>query len=365
MPRFIIDPTLQRVQMEGFSFPLGVYPVEPIKPRQGFVVEFESADGGGGEERETPEFPTSSDDAGGATPEPATEDGPVADQPARSPTPGNDWEEWPDRFMFDILVSAERVPALCRLLFSLLPGRVYPILDVMGHDDYREIDPYIAYDLVGIEKFLDAIRAFPEWFFEDGMVGFGAMALDPFLYVFVDEHKVVTVRAGVELKEKIERLLASFALEPIKEVVSPDAAPHEHRTILANPETESEALTADDILDRLREAWLLQLNVDARTNIDEDGSSLGVTGWRCIVRCVNEDETKEDGYAQVLLAADSLETAERLAAEAVADDPQKRKWADVDPLNSDRLTPEHLSELLGQKIPKKLENSIFDVRWLE
>ena len=163
MPRVAIDRTIQRRETGPFAFPLGVYPVEPLAPVSGFVSEFEAADSG-----DTFGF-----------------QGEMAD----------DWEEWPDRFMFDVAITATRLRSLARLLFTLLPGRVYPILDVIGTDAYREIDPFIAYELVGIERFYDAIRMYGDWLFEDGLVGFGAMSVDPFIYVFIDEHKLVTIRA--------------------------------------------------------------------------------------------------------------------------------------------------------------------------
>lgn len=363
MPRIVVDKSLQREAQDGFSFPLGVFPVEPMKPRQGYVVEFEAADGGGGSESgndqaDSLDDPEIEQDGGIAEPD--------ADEPGATVTPGDDWEEWPDRFMYDVLISAERLPALCRILFSILPSRVYPILDVMGHDDYREIDPYIAYDLVGMEKFYDALRSYGEWLYEDGMVGFGAMSVEPFFYVFVDEHKAVTIRAQLDLKEKVERVLGAFGLESVPDILGADSAAHEHRTILISPETDPEALAADDILDRLRELWLLQLNVDARANVDDEGKSLGITGWRCLLRCTNEKEDEPEGYAEVLLSADCLETAERLATEAAGEPKTGGAWASVEPLNCDRLTPERLGEALG-KPPAKLTtaNQVHAVRWLE
>ena len=112
-----VDESLKRVEVGGFAFPLGVYPVEEMAPRPGYTLHFEPADG--------------DDD-------------------------GEDWEEWPDRYVFDIVISAARVESLCRLLFAMLPGRVYPILDILGHDAHREVDPYIAYELVSLDNFSTA-----------------------------------------------------------------------------------------------------------------------------------------------------------------------------------------------------------------
>ncbi len=374
MPRIHIDPEVHRTEIDGFAFPLGVAPVEPLKPRAGYVVEFESADGVSPEEG-------ADDEAGGEVEGPA-DDGDEADEAAGAgavaeplggemlrPTPGEDWEEWPDRFMFDALVSSEKLPTLVRTLLSLLPGRVFPILDVMGHDDYREIDPYIAYDLVGMDRVFEGLRLFGSWLLEDGTVGFGAMSLDPFLYVFVDEHKAVTVRAQLDFKEKIERILAAFELEAVPEIRGADSVAHEHRNILLPPEREPDALTSDDLLDRLRDMWMLQLNVDARSNVDDEGRALGITAWRCLMRCIPEGGEGPDAYAEVLLHADCLETAEKLASEAVGK-PAKRNappWAEIEPLNCDRLSPEHLAVLLGQDKPmvNGLRHEVHAVNWLE
>jgi hypothetical protein len=102
MARVLIDSSLKRTEIEGFAFPLGVYPMEPLKPVAGFVQQFEAADG-------AEPFLT----------------GPEAD----------DWEEWPDRFMFDVLAPSPRLASLVRTFIPLLPTRVYPILDILGSDD--------------------------------------------------------------------------------------------------------------------------------------------------------------------------------------------------------------------------------------
>jgi len=133
MHRCLLNPALERVRVNGFAFPLGVYPVEPIAPKSGYTVDFEPADG------------------------------------------DEEWEEWPDRYVYEVLVSAERLRPLCSALLSLLPGRVYPILDVLGNDAFREIDPYIAYELAGVESLYDGLRWYEPFLFEDGLCGFGAM----------------------------------------------------------------------------------------------------------------------------------------------------------------------------------------------
>jgi hypothetical protein len=370
MARCRVDSSIKRVEMDGMAFPLGVFPVEPMMPRQGYTVWFEPADG---------------DDTG--------EDG--------------EWEEWPDRYVFDIAITATRLEPLVRALFSMLPGRVYPILDVLGHDAYREVDPYVSYELIGQERIVDALRRFRGFFFEDGLVGFGAMSEQPFIYVFVDEHKLVTVRAEAELKERVESLLASFDLEVVEEIAGADAASHEHRTVLETPESQPELLSADEIVEELRDDWGLVLNVDAEKNVDEEGNDLGITGWRCLVRwevppkapaesegedgdeAVSSDESQEtevkekpeaDGaiptlwitrrYAEVVLTARNLTEAEVLAQEAVREQAPEDEQDEGEPmtLSLDRLTPEELGTLVGELrgTPVRMDvEKVWAARWLE
>lgn len=341
MPRIALDTSIPRTEVGGFAFPLGVYPVEEMKqkPVAGYYMQFEAADG----EDAAPRDPTlGSGD-------------------------GESWEEWPDRYMFDILLPATRLPALCRVLYSQLPGRVFPILDVLGIDAYREIDPYIAYEYVGLERFLDAIRAYGDWFYEDGLVGFGAMSLEPFIYFFVDEHKVVTLRVGVEMKEKVERLLRAFDLAPVEEVHSADSAAHEHRSVLLTGPEHPDLLVADEIVERLKEAWLLELNISGRGNIDDEGNELGVTAWRCIARC-SEQEDAPLKYAEVLLTADSLDEAESLVEDAIMAERANKKvpWFELEVVSADRMTPDDFAQILGEKAPYPVNGSgVKAVRWLE
>lgn len=317
MARCRVDKSIERVVVNDFAFPLGAYPVEQMSPRPGYTVAFEQADGGDAG-LESPGFepdeefsPDDEDDEEGGLQSPSSRDG--------------EWEEWPDRYVFDVLVSATRVEALCRALFALLPGRVYPILDFLGTDEYREVDPYVSYDLLGLDRFLDTVRRYRGFFFEDGLVGFGAMSEEPFIYIFVDEHKIVTVRVESSLKERIESILRAFDLEEVDEIRGADAATHEHRGVLEAPPDRLDLLTAEEIVEELRDDWRLVLNIDPTTNIDEDGHPLGITGWRCIVR--HEPMPPDDAppstepppfrYAEVLLTADCLNAAEDLALEAL------------------------------------------------
>jgi hypothetical protein len=378
MARCRVDSSIERVIVKDFAFPLGAYPVEEMSPRPGYTVAFEPADGGepglegsqGFEQSAefNPDRDEDEDDSEGGL-----------DQPGRE----GEWEEWPDRYVYDVLVSATRVEALCRALLALLPGRVYPILDFLGTDEFREVDPYVSYDLLGLDRILDTVRRYRGFFYEDGLVGFGAMSEEPFMYVFVDEHKIVTVRVETALKDKVEAILKAFDLEEVDEIRGADAATHEHRGVLDAPPDRLDLMTAEEIIEELRDDWRLVLNVDPTSNIDEDGNALGVTGWRCIVR--HEPVPPEGApagaepppfrYAEVLLTADCLNSAEDMALEALEAllgkagvNPQSGESgagpAELTPATvvvADRLKPESLlaaAEKLGKPAPTLAEGPL-------
>jgi len=328
------DQTVERLKVGSFQFPLGVYPVEEMTPKGGYTLLFEPSDADNG--------------TGGGEAE---------------------WEEWPDRYLFDAVISAERLRALCMQLFSLFRGRVYPILDVLGQDDYREVDPYISYDLIGIDRYTDTIRRLKDFFFEDGLCGFGAMTEEPFFYVFVDEHKIVTVRAEPAMKEKLEKILHAFDLEEMAEPAGADSAAHEHRSVLETPKDRPEFLNMDEIQERLRDEWRLLLNIDVRSNVDDEGNELGVTLWRCEVRCW-DDETEPPRYSEVLLAAGNMEDAEDAALEATErlGSEKSEPFGDMVVIRADRVKPERLKEFTEKKVTTqqmKESGRIISVRWLE
>ncbi len=329
MPRSSVDESVERVVVEGFAFPLGVYPVEPMTPRPGFRSDFEPADGG-------------------------EDDG--------------QWEAWPDRYVYEIVISADRLEPLVRSLLALMPGRIYPILDVLGRDAFREVDPYISYDLMGIDRLMDALRRYRAFFFEDGLCGFGVMADEPFLYIFVDEHKIITIRVEPHLKDKIEKVLAAFDLEPVEEPAGADAAAHEHRSVLSISDDRPDLLDEDEITEVLREEWKLVLNVDPDTNVDDEGNDLGITGWRCILRCA-EDAAAPARYADIVMTARNLRRAEELAQDAIDDLRQGQELDEIVPVACDRVDRETFAQWLLSTTPEVKpgpdEERIIWSRWIE
>ena len=312
MPTCLIDPNIERKTFSGFRFPLGVYPVEAMTPQIGYTAEFE--------------------------PEDVAED-------------MGDWESWPDQYVFDIVVPSERVEALWQQLFAMMPGRVFPIIDYIGHDVYREIDPYMAYEPIGKEKIINALRQYRPFFFEDGMVGFGADSEDPFFYIIVDEHKIITVRVEPEYRTRVERLLEAFEIPEVEEPAGADAAAHEHRSILVTSHDRPDLISGDEILERMRDAWRLVLNVDPDSNVDDEGKTLGITPWQCLAR-FSTDQSPHDQYAQLVLTADCLRRAEELTQETVIKQENPGgDWFDVVVISANRISKDQTSEVLSS-IPK-------------
>lgn len=336
MPRCMSDESLSRPTVKGFEFPLGVYPVESMTPLEGYNSEYEPADG---------------------------EDG------------LDDVEAWPDRYVFDVVISAKRLQALWVQIFALMPGRIYPILDYIGHDCHREIDPYIAYEPVGQERVTNLLQRYQDFFFEDGMVGFGAVSEEPFFYAFMDEHKILTLRVEPEIKERVERLLASFDLKIVDEPSGADAAAHEHRSVLVTPPDRPDLLNADEIIEIARESWGLVLNVDPETNLDDDGNELGITPFRCLLR-YETDQKPTPRYAEVLCTANCLLQAESIAFDAmgnlVAADAEEQQESDLMLLSADRVAPKDLRmETPDSDTPKPIKkkylqsSSLLSARWLD
>jgi len=79
----------------------------------------------------------------------------------------------------------------------------------------------------------------------------------------------------------------------------------------------------DELLLLLRERWMLELNVDRETNVDEAGRHLGMTLWHAIVLATSsEGESDRGAYISVWMTAGSLAQAEELLEDALLDHPQ-------------------------------------------
>ncbi len=140
-------------------------------------------------------------------------------------------------------------------------------------------------------------------------------------------------------------------MREIEDPAGADAAAHEHRNVLWTPDDRPDLLSAEEIIEDLRDAWQLDLNIDPTRNVDDTGQDLGLTPWRCVVR---DEAGKRTRYAEVLLKADCLLHAEELAYDAtiglMASAKRRRSEAGMEPevIAADRLTPGQLEEAIAE-----------------
>ncbi|MCK4872057.1 MAG: hypothetical protein KAS72_04965 [Phycisphaerales bacterium] len=305
-----VDPTLSHtVSAHGFQYPLGCIPTEPCEPVEGYTMEFETAQG-----------------------------------------------EWPDCYLIDIVVSSERTEPLMVDLFALLAPDVLPILDVRGDDAYREMDPYLAAEPISQADLLNTMRPFRAFLFEDGHCGFGVMSEEPFAFVYLDDHKIITIRVELTRADAVEQILAEHGVSDHAEPVGVDSVAHEHRDVLWIDDNRSDLLDFYGVLDALRYEWNLELNIDPDSNVDDDGRLLGMTAWRVLLYLERQPEENTSGaqtrdpdgaYAELLLTARNLNEVDGLVAAACE---MIKGYAVVDQVSSDRLRPEELIDAVGHDV---------------
>ena len=137
---------LKRVVVDGFALPLGVEPGDIKAPAQGYTVAY---------------------------------------------TPAADDE--PDTYCFYVAVSHERVAAILRQAFGLLPRRVCAIAEISSRDAYRQTDVYLSDEEISRREFLSAWRCWEAVLLEDGSIGAGANSDHPFVEVFLDQWKGLSI----------------------------------------------------------------------------------------------------------------------------------------------------------------------------
>jgi hypothetical protein len=162
---------------------------------------------------------------------------------------------------------------------------------------------------------------------EDVSIGVGANAEDPWVDIFVDSWKGLLISVPVEMRETVESMLAEHGLQEVLatwDEEMPDTHGDEGlvtRDVLEMVDDHSPDM--DELLLVMREKWLLELNVDRETNVDEAGRHLGMTLWHAIVLAQSaEGEPDRGAYITVWMTAGSLAQAEELLEDALLDHPE-------------------------------------------
>jgi len=270
-------------------------------------------------------------------------------------TEGQDDE--PDTYQFTVAVSHERVPDILARAWSLLPDEVVPVVDVGSRDAYRAFDVYVGRDDVAKKTFLAGWTEYETFLLEDGVIGAGANAEEPFVEVFLDQFKRIIIHVPLPMRAEVDEMLDSFGLEEVA-LTWPDQPPPDDlesidpvdiRPILHIEDEFSPDL--DELLLQLRDVWLLELNVDRSTNVDSAGRPLGLTLWFAIAILTSVDDHEEFGaYASIWATAGSIDEMEQLMHQALQPYDQ---WTFETMYMIDRVAYDERPDELGDLPPRR------------
>ena len=235
-------------------------------------------------------------------------------------------EDDPDTYVFEATISHDRLRPLLQEALRLLPGEVRGILEVESLDAYRTLDVYLGGESLDRDDFLRDFTEFETVILEDASIGAGANAEEPFVEVFVDGWKTVSIEVPGELKSRVEAMLRRHGLREVEETWPPDPDHQVYGEIRVRPVLRVEDdrdPNLDEVVLQLRERWALELDVDPSRNLDEQGTELGLTLRHAIVMVVSADEDSDRGaYLNIWATAGSLSEMEQLIDEAIEAQPE-------------------------------------------
>lgn len=317
MRSFTLRSDLERHRIGGFQLPLGLEPIDLPAPQQGYTVEFVEGDEGS-----------------------------------------------PDTYRFYVVTSFERVSALLDDLFELLPDEVFPLVEVGSKDAFRTMDVFSAREPMPFDDFIDDWRQYRQVILEDGSIGAGAQADEPYMEVFVDSWKGIEVQAPPEMRDDVERVLGRHGLEEVEHTWPPDVderpePPLNVREILVLDDEECPDI--DEVLFQLREAWGMELDVDPEENVDDAGRRLGRTLWHvvAVVDSADEDHPRA-GYVLAWATAASLGEVQRMVESRIELQDEWRfhgQW-----YAADRVAYDERPESLGSLAPRRAHSEIHEFR---
>ncbi|MFM7261126.1 MAG: hypothetical protein ACKO3W_11030 [bacterium] len=316
MREFRLSESIERAALGSYQLPLGVAETSLKEPVQGYTVRFQEG-----------------------------------------------VDEDPDTYVFHAVVSHERLRPLVDAAFNLLPREVTPVVEIGSRDAYRTIDTYLAEEPMPLVEFLRTWYEFEEVLLEDVSIGVGANAEDPWIDVFVDSWKGILISVPVEMRDAVEQM---FAEHQVAEVAAtwdeelPDTQGEEGlvtRDVLEMVDDHSPDI--DELLLVLREKWLLELNVDRETNVDEAGRHLGMTLWHAIVLVQSADGEPDRGaYMTVWMTAGSLAQAEELLEDVLVD---HSEWVFESVYTMDRVAYDDRPSSLSHIPPTRRRAAVHEI----
>jgi hypothetical protein len=267
-------------------------------------------------------------------------------------------DDEPDTYSFYVAVSHERVAAILHRVFSLLPESIAAIVEISSRDAYRQVDVFISRDEIPLADFLAAWRQWETVLLEDGSIGAGANSEQPFVEVFLDQWKGVSIIVPLAMRDPVEALLQGLGLDEVPQTwpggdVDTGTDDVQIRPVL----DESDSLSdIDDVLMELRRQWLLELNVDPDTNIDDAGRRLGMTLWHAVLGVHENGQDAPPPAGELPLdmsiwaTAGSLAELEGLIEAVLRDD---ARWRVAEIYSTDRVAFDERPEELGGLSPRR------------
>ncbi|MCH2132254.1 MAG: hypothetical protein MK116_00755 [Phycisphaerales bacterium] len=309
---FKIRSDVERVACEGFAYPLGVEAAEVRPPDQGYCVTWTEGEA-----------------------------------------------DAPDTYALCVVISHERLRPLLAEILSRLPERVMGIVEVGSRDAFRAVDVFLSAKPIAIDRFLDAWLRFEPIFLEDASLAVGVNTETPFMEVFIDQDKRVTVHVEPEAKGEIEAILVRHGLQERDEtdIIVPEEEMEqmEIRPILV--EDPGLICDVDQLLMLLRYDWLLVLDEDVDRNVDAVGRNLGRTLWHAVIVVEPSDGPPGDAvYASAWLAAGSRREVEGMVRDCLDGHPA---WSFREFYTLDRVAFDDRPEELSQLTPGISQSEVF------
>jgi len=301
MDPFDLRPDIERAVIDGFALALGIGATDITPPAVGYTIAY---------------------------------------------TAGTDDE--PDTYSFYVAVSHERVAPILTKAFSLLPRKVSAIVEISSRDAYRQTDVFLSREELTGREFLDTWQTWQSILLEDGSIGAGANSEDPFVEVFLDQWKGISIIVPLDMRHEVEKILKSMGLHEVPETwdVGDDNALDsvKIRPVLASLNGASADI--DDVLMELRHTWDMELNIDPETNLDDGGRSLGLTLWHAVLGVHAADDATQVADMWVWATAGSLDELDLLIERMLG---ETDEWVLDEIYSTDRVAyderPDELAEL--------------------
>jgi len=315
MTAFSLRPDIERTVIDGFALALGIAPGDVTPPTVGYTIAY---------------------------------------------TSGHDDE--PDTYSFYVTVSHEQVAPIVEKVFSLLPEEVCAIVEISSRDAYRLTDVFLSHEEISKRDFL---RTWDRWepvLLEDGSIAAGANGENPFVEVFVDQWKGVSIIVPLDMHDDVERLLASAGLNEVQETwalgdENPALDNVQIRPVLAD--LDGMAADIDDVLMELRHDWRMELNIDPDTNVDDAGRRLGLTLWHAILGVHRVGDTRQMADMLIWATAGSLAQLEELIE---AELEQSGEWLIAEVYSTDRIAFDERPDELSDLAPRRREVGVHLVK---